>query len=122
MVNILVIDDDPSVRRVMFDILTREGHDVSLAAEGEEDVSLFRDAEYDLVFTDLGMPGMSGWEVIDAIREHREDVQVVVLTGWPEQIITQALDSDKVQGVLTKPFEMGGLLGLIGDLMGEGTA
>ena len=105
----------------MFEILTGEGHTVSLAADGEEGVSLSRDAEYDLVFTDLGMPGLSGWEVIDAIREHREDVPVVVLTGWPEQIITQALDSDRVQGVLTKPFEMSRLLALVAELMGKDT-
>ena len=44
------------------------------------------------------------------------------MTGWPEEIITQALDSDRVQGVLTKPFAMDRLLALIGELMGKGTA
>ena len=122
MANILVIDDDPSVRRVLVDILSGEGHNVSLASHGEEGASLLKGGEYDLVFTDLGMPGLSGWEIINAVGEHREDVQVVVMTGWPEEIITQALDSDRVQGVLTKPFKMDRLLALIGELMGKGTA
>lgn len=122
MANILVIDDDPSIRRVLLDILSGEGHDVSLAINGEEGVSLFKDGEYDLVFTDLGMPGLSGWEVMHAVREHREDVQVVVLTGWPEEIVTQALASDTVQGVLTKPFKMDRLLARIGEFMRKGAA
>ena len=63
MANILVIDDDPSIRRVLIDILSGEGHSVSLATHGKEGVSLLKDGEYDLLFTDLGLPGLSGWEI-----------------------------------------------------------
>ena len=110
MANILVIDDDPSVRQSLFDILSSEGHHVALAQDGETGLSLLEDAEYDVVFTDLGLPGLSGREVITAVSEHRPDTYLVVLTGWPEEIIGQALDPRKVHGILSKPFDVGRLV------------
>ena len=100
MANILIIDDDPSVRQSLFDILSSEGHHVALAQDGETGLSLLEDAEYDAVFTDLGLPGLSG-------------TYLVVLTGWPEEIIGQALDPRKVHGILSKPFDVGRLVEMI---------
>ncbi|MGD0919129.1 MAG: PAS domain S-box protein, partial [Thermodesulfobacteriota bacterium] len=66
---ILVIDDEESVRSVLCRILTRVNHQVNVAKNGEEGIRLFNEKEYDIVLTDLGMPGMSGWEVCRAIKE-----------------------------------------------------
>jgi CheY-like chemotaxis protein len=66
---------------------------------------MFERGEFDLVFTDLGMSGMSGYKVIRALKACREQARVIVLTGWPEEIISQALDPKEVQGILCKPFE-----------------
>ena len=115
-VSILIIDDDHSVRGTMQSILSLNGYTVTLAENGEEGMSRFKEGTYDMVFTDLGMPGSSGWEVVSAIKQLRNDVPVVVMTGWPEEIIRQALDPNEVQEVLVKPFAMDSLLDLVGKL------
>ena len=115
--NILVIDDDPAIRRTMLAILIQRGHKVTLAKDGKEGLSLFHSARFDLVFTDLGIPCVSGWEVVAAIRQHAVSVPVVVMTGWPESIIGQALDPDQVQGILSKPFTIGGVVELVSELI-----
>ena len=106
MANILFIEDDPLVRQTVFDILSLEGHKVTLAADGEEGLPLFKQGEYDMVFTDLGLPGLSGWKVVEAVNQHRRDVPVIVMTGWPEDIIRRAVTANEVQHVLSKPFEI----------------
>ena len=116
-VNILVIDDDPSVRGAIRDVLSMSGYVVTLAENGEEGMSRFREGAYDVVFTDLGMPGSSGWEVVSAIKQLRDDVPVVVMTGWLEEIIRQALDPNEVQEVLVKPFAMDGVLDPVAKLV-----
>ena len=115
-VNILIIEDDPSIRGAIQSILSLNGYSVTLAENGEEGMSRFKEGTYDMVFTDLGMPGSSGWEVVSAIKHLRNDVPVVVMTGWPEEIIRQALDPNDVQEVLVKPFIMDSLLDLVGKL------
>lgn len=117
MASILVIDDDPLVRRVLWDILSREGHTVSTADNGEEGIAMFERGEHDVVFTDLGLSGISGYQVITAVRAYREQARVIVLTGWSEEIITQALDPREVQGVLTKPFEADRPIDLVNEVM-----
>ena len=117
MASILIIDDDALVRHVLSDILSHEGHTVSTAEDGEEGVAMFEKCEYDVVFTDLGMSGMSGYQVIRAVRACREQVRVIVLTGWPEEIITQALDHQEVQGILSKPFEADRPIDLVDEVM-----
>jgi len=61
--SILVIEDEEDVRELIRDILTDAGHDVETANDGSEGIEMFEKKKFDLVFTDLGMPVMSGWEV-----------------------------------------------------------
>ena len=117
MASILVIDDDPLVRRVLCDLLSHKGHTVRTAEGGEEGIAMFEKSVYDVVFTDLGLAGMSGYQVISAVRASSQQVRVIVLTGWPEEIITQALDPQEVQGVLSKPFDADRPTDLVDEVM-----
>ncbi len=65
----LVVDDEDQVRETLRDILEEDGYEVCIAASGGEALALFAAERFDAVFTDLGMPGMSGWELARAIRE-----------------------------------------------------
>ena len=60
---ILVIEDDPSVQEILSQMLMVKGHQVVVASDGEEGIERFKTGPFDLVFTDLGMPKLSGWEV-----------------------------------------------------------
>src|SRR6185369_6804939 len=66
---LLVVDDEDFVRDLLGEILEGEHCDVYLAASGSEALSAFREMEFDGVFTDVGMPGMSGWELAREIRQ-----------------------------------------------------
>ena len=83
---ILVVDDDEGVRRVLRRQISRMGHSVSEAASGEAALERLQQSRYDLLCTDLGMPGMSGWELIERARELDKGLATVLVTGWGDQI------------------------------------
>ena len=103
---VLVVDDEPSVRELLADILQSEGYDVSLAENGSDALRLFQDGTFDAVFTDLGMPGMSGWELARSLRELSDDVPIAVITGWGEAVGSVEQEQAKVNWVVTKPFSV----------------
>ena len=65
---VLVIDDEIDVREALADMLREHRHEVTLAADGTEGLERFRDAVFDVVLTDLAMPGISGWQVAQAVK------------------------------------------------------
>ncbi len=79
---ILIIDDDEVVGRSFDRVLTRQGYDVSTALSGEEALEKIDIKAYDLVFTDIKMPGMDGLEVAERIMERCPWTPVVVITGY----------------------------------------
>src|ERR1044072_7794283 len=84
LTRILVVDDEDFVRDLLGEILEGEHCKVYLAEDGSEALSLFRKHEFDGVFTDVGMPGMSGWELAREIRVVSKTVPIAVITGWGE--------------------------------------
>jgi CheY-like chemotaxis protein len=78
---VLVIDDDPGVRELVSDLLVSFGYECDTAANGTEGLARYEQGRWDLVLTDLSMPGMSGWDVVARVRRRRPDVPIVVLTG-----------------------------------------
>ena len=103
---ILVVDDEQSVRELLADILESEGYEVTQAASGSEALELFDPKIFKAVFTDLGMPGMSGWELSRAIRERSSDIPLAVITGWGEAVGSTEQEEAKVDWVVTKPFSI----------------
>ncbi|MBI2265879.1 MAG: response regulator [Armatimonadetes bacterium] len=82
--NILVVDDEPLLREVMVEILTREGHRVEVAAQGGEGFKKFCAGSFDLVITDLAMPEMTGDQLVAAIKRISPDTPVILATGFHE--------------------------------------
>ncbi len=101
---ILVGDDEANVRQTLVDLLIALGHEVAEAGSGSEILNRFEAGRFDLVFTDLGMPDMSGWEVTRIIHEREPGVPVVLVTGWGNQISTREAADRGVTRVLAKPF------------------
>ena len=79
---VLVIDDDAVVGRSFDRVLSDKGYDVSTAQSGEEALQTMNDSEFDVVFTDIKMPGMDGLEVTERIKERCPWTPVVVITGY----------------------------------------
>lgn len=79
---VLLIDDQPDVRESVSDMLKALGHNVSVAADGRTALQLVQNGTFDVVLTDLRMPGMDGLDLAKRLRALRPDVPVVLLTGW----------------------------------------
>jgi len=109
----LVIDDDVNILEVIGDVLSFLGHKVTLASTGEEGVEKFKEGDFDIVVTDLGMPGISGWEVTRICKSLKPDVPVVMISGWGNQIDDEMVKQSKLDGILGKPFEMNKIKTLI---------
>ncbi len=78
---ILVVDDDALSRSVCLDILEGAGYSVTIATNGTEALAAVESADFDIVLTDLVMPGMDGIEVLDGVKQHNALIDVVVITG-----------------------------------------
>jgi two-component system cell cycle sensor histidine kinase/response regulator CckA len=96
---ILVVDDEPLVCESVCMLLTYEGHDVKTAASGEEALTKYTHAEFDVVITDFCMPGMKGDELSRALKERAPSTPVILLTAFPPARQPATIDL-----VLTKPF------------------
>src|ERR1022692_741487 len=106
---ILVVDDEPQIRRVMRSGFTKQGYIVSDSRSGEEALEKLRDERYDLIILDRNMPGMGGLEACRSIRA-TSDVGIIMLTvrkAEPDKI--EALDAG-ADDYVTKPFSMPELL------------
>jgi signal transduction histidine kinase/CheY-like chemotaxis protein len=101
---ILVVDDEADVRDILRDLLESEGHNVVVASGGREALSIFDAQNFDGVFTDIGMPGMSGWELARAIRERNRQIPLAVITGWGDAVGSDEQKNAEVDWVVTKPF------------------
>ncbi|HEX6189058.1 MAG TPA: response regulator [Pyrinomonadaceae bacterium] len=102
---ILVVDDEEYVRDLLRDILEKEGCEAVVADGGYQALSLFENGNFDAVFTDIGMPGMNGWELSRAVRQRNTNIPVAVITGWGEAVGSQERQAAQVDWVLAKPFE-----------------
>ncbi|MEW6675828.1 MAG: response regulator [Nitrospirota bacterium] len=115
--NILVIEDEEMVRVLLEQLLTQSGHNVFKASSGDEGLKIFYKGGIDLVFTDLGMPGMSGWEVARSIKVKDPDTPVVLITGWGVQIDDEKIKESGVDLVISKPFKLDQVLNTVAEAL-----
>jgi len=101
---ILVVDDEEPVRELLRDLLEHEGCRVYMAPGSREALGLFEVHQFDGIFTDVGMPGMSGWELSHAIRQHNKEIPIAVVTGWGEAVGSDEQKEAGVDWVIAKPF------------------
>jgi CheY-like chemotaxis protein len=114
---ILVIEDEKDVRELLADILTDEGHEVEISSNGREGLKAFKDSTFDLVFTDLGMPVMDGWEVAEKIKKISYFTPISVITGWKVKADDSELQKRGVDFIINKPFQIKQILQLVQDSM-----
>ncbi len=116
MARILVIEDDPGTRDLVARVLTRAGHEVQTATDGREGIRRLEVLEFDVVITDINMPGMDGIELITTVRKRRIDVPVIAISGGgliaKEFLLSNAAALGAFE-VVSKPFAMGQLLGAV---------
>ena len=109
MGNILIVEDDPSIRKLVRVNLAKRGYTVSEAEDSHKAISLFQEVPFDLVLLDLVLPGLSGVDVCAWIRA-RSDVPIIILSARLEEDLKVAALDAGADDYVTKPFSMGELL------------
>jgi CheY-like chemotaxis protein len=102
---IVVVDDQQDVLDTTAMLLRGDGHDVRVFLDPRQAVASALADPPDLVISDLGMPGMNGWDVARAVHERHPSLPVVLLTGWGREITAQQMRDGGIAAVLPKPVE-----------------
>jgi len=104
---ILVVDDEPEVRKLVTAMLTRNGYRVLTADTGENAVRLFKtNPGVELLLTDVVAPGMSGPMIADEIAALKPDIRVLFMSGYDGTQVVQRYVVEKGYSLLIKPFTM----------------
>ena len=113
-IRMLVVDDETHVREVLIEALEAEGCEVIAAESGEIALAIYDQygGKFDAVFTDIGMPAMSGWELCTEIRERSKTMPLAIISGWADAISVQTRDAVKADWIVAKPFDINKICGI----------
>jgi CheY-like chemotaxis protein len=120
LARILVVDDDVAVQMTVRLLLERAGHSVVTANDGRKGLALCQTGDFDLLFLDIFMPGMDGFETMRMVRQHRQQIPIIVISGRPisseaetsPDYLTMATKLGAVSS-LQKPFRPADLLAAV---------
>jgi CheY-like chemotaxis protein len=120
LARILVVDDDAAVQATVRLLLERAGHSVVTAGDGRKGLALCETGDFDLLFLDIFMPGMDGFETMRMVRQHHPLIPIIVISGRPispepdsaPDFLTMATKLGAVSS-LQKPFKPSDLLAAV---------
>lgn len=102
--SIIVVDDEQIILKSCKKILSSEGYEVDTFASAAEALAVFNNKQYDLIITDLKMPGIDGIEFMRQVRKTNPDINIIVITGYPSQESIKEALSLRIIDYLPKPF------------------
>jgi excisionase family DNA binding protein len=118
---ILIVDDEQAVRELVAKTLTMADYDVDTAADGPSAIDRLKSTDYDLLITDLKMPGMDGLSVIREARQKSAELPIIIITGYSTEASAIEAINLGVCGYLTKPFRLPRVLAVAARALGEPT-
>lgn len=101
---ILVVDDDPEIRRILVTALRMKALDVDEAIDGGSAINLLRENRYAVLLLDIMMPHVDGFAVLDAIAQDATPPVVLVVSGAGKHVLDR-VDTSKIHGIVKKPFD-----------------
>ena len=107
---ILLIEDERDVLDMLREILAAEGHAVFSAPDGAAGLACFMNEPFDILFTDMNMPGMSGFDVAAEVKKILPSVPVVLMTGWDTECEPSELKAKGIDLLIKKPFALPDIL------------
>src|ERR1700752_4097631 len=116
---ILVVDDEAAIRDLLSKTLALAEYDVDLAPDGRTALERLRMIPYDLLITDLKMPGIDGLTVVREARRLKADIPVIIITGFSTEASAIEAVNLGVSGYLTKPFRVPRVLAAAAKALGE---
>ncbi|MCA9553949.1 MAG: sigma-54-dependent Fis family transcriptional regulator, partial [Myxococcales bacterium] len=103
---ILLVDDEPSIRLTVADVLRDAGHSVTTASDGEEALNLIEDRPFDLVISDIRLPKADGMTIFRRLRAERPTTGVILMTAYATVSDAVAAMKEGALDYLTKPFDV----------------
>lgn len=116
---VLVVDDEETIRELLSRTLAIAEYEVDMVPDGQTAVDRLRIIHYDLLITDLRMPGVDGLTVIREARRFKSDIPVIIVTGYSTEASAIEAINLGVQGYLTKPFRVPRVLAVAARALGE---
>lgn len=113
---ILVVDDDPQLREVLSDMLSLDGHEVVCCPDAYEALETINARSFDMLITDLGMPGMSGLDLAGEVHDAHPSLPIAMITGWGTQLNDEEVALRGIRRVLAKPFHLRDIKSLVKEL------
>lgn len=110
MYNILIVDDEQSIRETFEIFLTKAGYNVYLAEDATTGLSIVENNEIDLIYTDIIMPKVTGLDMLNILKEKNADIPVIIMTGEPTFETAKSAVRDNAIEYLTKPINKETLL------------
>jgi PAS domain S-box-containing protein len=103
---VLIIDDEEEIRILLAEILREADYDIILANDGKEGIEKFKSHKIDIVFTDLGMPELNGWQVAKTIKAMDQKVPIILISGWGRDLKDHDIKNTGVDFLASKPFHI----------------
>jgi PAS domain S-box-containing protein len=116
---VLVVDDEPSIRELLFKALTAISMDVMLARNAEEAMSLCKSDRFDIVFLDYILPEMNGDHLIPIIKEYLPQTKIVMISGWTSSPVKKKTIEKNVHAWIDKPFDITQIFNCIRELAAD---
>jgi DNA-binding NtrC family response regulator len=116
---ILVVDDEISIRKLLFNLLEMERYYVELASSAEEALEKIKETAFDLIISDIKMPGMDGFKLLEKIRRMKVDSAVLFITGYGS--VDSAIEAIRLGVVdyIEKPFDIRQFKKLVSQILNE---
>jgi CheY-like chemotaxis protein len=113
---VLVVEDEPLLRMIAVEVLRDAGYDVLEAGDGMEALEVLRQSTADLLMTDIQMPRMNGYQLVEVAMARWPQMRILLVTGYARETVPPSIASAALH-TLQKPFEIDRLPKLIGTLL-----
>ncbi|MEZ5359099.1 MAG: response regulator [Candidatus Zixiibacteriota bacterium] len=103
---VLVVDDQQDLLGVLKELLVAEGFDVTTVATGELAIDQLRANKFHLMISDIGLPGIDGWQVVAATKQYAAEMPIILISSWKDEITEERQKKYSVASVIHKPFRV----------------
>ena len=104
---VLWVEDDHAQQQVVIELLQLLGYAVEVASNGREALELLEANTFEILVTDIGMPEMNGWQLLETVRERAwDEMRIIVTSGWAHELDSETRARYGVDFIIHKPFEL----------------
>ncbi|MCF7803354.1 MAG: response regulator [Candidatus Marinimicrobia bacterium] len=113
---VLIVDDNKNICTLLEDILSLDNHTSAVANDGKAAKAALENGKYDVVFCDLTLPDISGWDIVQHIKDNTPETEVVIISGMGDSIDQEKLSEHNIDNVIHKPFQITDVQSVLADL------